>query len=276
MGAGSIEPMTPADLWRGLRPQARARLTPRDYSQRDVLERLATTGVEAKELVGSPPGLAKGWIPGVEVFGRTVWPQRQRGWFAEFARQQDPGGALSRVGFWPKQWASAVMFAGTAKGFHIHPPYVPPSAQPAAWFRRLFLEAPPRHALRPYDREQWDAMFFVRGIAEMFLSDERAGLPRRRMRFVIDGDDRPGPNNVGVIIPPGVAHAILNAGPGDLIMVYGTSTQFDPEHEGRIASEVEHLQTPQAWSAYWSETTAEPKPRARAPRTPRRQRRRRH
>ena len=42
-----------------------------------------------------------------------------------------------------------------------------------------------------------------------------------------------------VVIPPGVAHAIRVEGSEDVIMVYGTSTSFRPEFEGRIASEIE-------------------------------------
>ena len=82
-------------------------------------------------------------------------------------------------------------------------------------------------------------MFFLQGRVDMILCDIRAGLPRRVMRFFIDGDNHRGNNNVGVVIPPGVAHAIRAEGRGRCLMVYGTSTIFRPEFEGRIASEVE-------------------------------------
>jgi dTDP-4-dehydrorhamnose 3,5-epimerase-like enzyme len=95
-------------------------------------------------------------------------------------------------------------------------------------------------------------MFFVQGVAEMILRDVRAGLPARTMRFFVDGDDHPGANNAGIVVPPGVAHAIRVEGSEDVIMVYGTSTAFRPEFEGRIASEVETAALPESWSGFLS------------------------
>ncbi|MGI8604740.1 MAG: hypothetical protein ACR2OZ_17355 [Verrucomicrobiales bacterium] len=240
--------MSSNELWRGLNAEARAQLETRNYLERPLVERLGSTGVEAAKLTGGPSSeLAEGWIPGVEIFKRQVWQQSHRGWFAELGRQNDPGSIFTRIQMWPRQWATALMFAGTAKGFHIHPPYIAEQTSPEAWIRRLFLDEPQNYSLRPYDREQWDAMFFTRGTAEMLLVDERRGLPRRKMRFLIEGDNRPGESNVGVIIPPGVAHAIRCASSEDLFMVYGTSTQFVPENEGRIASDVEETPLPAPW-----------------------------
>ena len=142
------------------------------------------------------------------------------------------------------------MFAQTAKGFHIHPPSIPEGEEPEAWFRRLFIDEPENYALRRYAEEQWDVMFFVQGVAEMILRDVRAGMPTRTMRFFVDGDNRPGTNNVGIVVPPGVAHAIRGEGSEDVIMVYGTSTSFQPEFEGRIASEVETAQLPESWARF--------------------------
>ena len=65
-------------------------------------------------------------------------------------------GPLAEIKLWPKQWATARMFAGTAKGFHIHPPHIPEGQEPEAWLRRLFLEEPENFDLRPYASEQWD------------------------------------------------------------------------------------------------------------------------
>ncbi len=240
-------------LWRGLTPGAQDRLQTRDYAKPSLADRLGTSGAEAGELIRpeSRAQLDAVWIPGVEIFHRPIFQQRHRGWFGEFARQNDPASTLSRIGLWPSQWATALMFAGTAKGFHIHPPAIPPNTEPDAWFRRLFIDEPANHALRPYAREQWDAMFFVQGACEMFLLEERPGLPRRRMRFFIEGDNRPGPSNAGVVIPAGVAHALRAATSQDLIMVYGTSTQFVPENEGRIASEVENPDLLPPWEKYF-------------------------
>ncbi len=236
-------------LWEGLRQEARARLATRDYAAGDLAARLDSGRAEAREVIsGSLP--AELAIPGVEVFHRRVFQQRYRGCFAEFAREGE--GIPGQIGFWPRQWATALMQAGTSKGFHIHPPAIPEDAEPEAWFQRLFVDEPVNYALRPYDREQWDMMFFISGQAEMFLIDERAGLPRKKMRFLIEGDDMPGPNNAGVVIPAGVAHAIRSVGSRDLIMVYGTSTVFLPENEGRIAHGVESPDTPEEWQRYWN------------------------
>ena len=93
-------------------------------------------------------------------------------------------------------------------------------------------------------------MFFVAGNVEMLLVDERAVMPRRVMRFIIEGDDQRGPNNAAIIIPPGVAHALRAEGSRDAIMVYGTTTQFNPEFEGRIADDIERAPLPPDWDAY--------------------------
>lgn len=234
--------------WHALKSDAQAALSQRDYSAPSLAERLASSGVEAGEIAGKKSELADAWIPGVEVFERKIYPQRHRGFFGEFARQEE--GPLAAIKLWPKQWATARMFAGTAKGFHIHPPHVPDGTDAEAWFRRLFVEEPANFSLRPYDREQWDAMFFVQGNVEMLLVDERVGLPRRVMRFLIEGDDRRGASNAGVVIPAGVAHALRAEGSVDAIMVYGTSTQFDPAFEGRIADAIERAPLPAEWTAY--------------------------
>ena len=67
--------------------------------------------------------------------------------------------------------------------------------------------APENYSLRRYDDEQWDVMFFLQGRVEMILCDVRAGFSKRIMRFFIDGDNHRSSNNVGVVVPPGVAHA---------------------------------------------------------------------
>ena len=233
--------------WHGLRESAQAQLGQRNYSVQSLAERLAATGVEAGELVGADR-TQLGWIPGVEIFARRVYPQRHRGFFGEFARRGE--GDLGKIGLWPRQWATATMYASTAKGFHIHPPSVPEGTDPAEWFKKLYIDAPESYGLRPYDREQWDVMFFVQGAVEMLLVDERAGMERRVMRMIAEGDDMRGRNNVGVVIPAGVAHALRAEGARDVIMVYGTSTAFDPAFEGRIASEVESAPLPEEWRRY--------------------------
>jgi dTDP-4-dehydrorhamnose 3,5-epimerase-like enzyme len=243
----------PNDRWSGLDSQVRGALVERDYSARSLGQRIAEIGIEAGQLAvadRSDPELAQAWIPGVEIFARTIHPQRHRGLFGEFVRRDE--GPLAKIGLWPRQWAAARMFAQTAKGFHIHPPSVPAETSPNDWFQRLFVQEPDNFSLRRYEEEQWDVMFFVQGRAEMILREARASLPVRTMRLFIDGDEHRGPNNAGVVIPAGVAHAIRVEGAEDLIMVYGTSTSFRAEFEGRIASEVETAQLPESWTRFLS------------------------
>ncbi len=240
-----------SNLWAGLSAEAQAALVTRDYGAGSFAEQLAQSGIEAGKLVAADRAKAdvkEAWIPGVEIFTRAIYPQRHRGFFGEFARRDE--GALAKIGFWPAQWATARMFAETAKGFHIHPPSIPEGTSAADWFQQLFVTEPENFERRRYQHEQWDVMFFVQGVAEMFLRDARDGMPARTMRFIVDGDDHRGPNNVGVVIPPGVAHAIRAEGSTDLIMVYGTSTSFRPDYEGRIASEVETAHLPESWQRY--------------------------
>lgn len=235
-------------LYHGLRKEAQQALELRDYSKSPLNERLGGSGVEVSELISTEDELDN-WIPGVEFLPRRIFAQRHRGHFGELTRTSE--GTLSRIGLVPSQWASALMFPDTAKGFHIHPPSIPDGVEPEAWFQRLFVDEPSEYSLRPYDKEQWDVMFFVSGNVEMFLVDERAGLPRRKMRYLIEGDDRPGANNAGVIIPAGVAHALRNEGDKSLTMVYGTSTSFNPDFEGRIVSDVETAGLDPQWETYF-------------------------
>ncbi len=222
----------------------------RNYQRASLAQRLGTTGVEAGELLAAErETLACQWIPGVELFARRVYLQEHRGFFSEFARQNE--GRLAEIGLWPQQWATATMWAGSAKGFHVHPPYLPAEAASAeTWLRRLYVEEAQNYALRPYGQEQWDVMFFVQGSAEMILVDERAGLERTIMRFRIDGDNHRGPNNAAVVIPPGVAHAIRAEGDENVVMVYGTATTFEPQFEGRIESGLEKAPLPREWEEY--------------------------
>ncbi len=245
-------------LWEGLTPAARSALTGRDYRAGSLGAQIAETGIDAGRLAAAAraePEVAQAWIPGVEIFARTIYPQRHRGSFGEFVRRDE--GPLARLRLWPQQWAAARMFSQTAKGFHIHPPSIPEGISPNEWFKRLFVDEVENFSLRRYEAEQWDVMFFVQGRVEMILREARAGLPERTMRFFIDGDNHRGPNNAAVIIPPGVAHALRVEGSEDLLMVYGTSVSFLPEAEGRIASEVETAELPEGWGRFLEMTKSE-------------------
>jgi dTDP-4-dehydrorhamnose 3,5-epimerase-like enzyme len=239
------------NLWAGLNETARNALTARDYKVGSLAQRVAHSGIDAGELAvadRSRSEIKRVWIPGVEIFSHTIHLQRHRGAFGEFVRRDE--GVLAKIGFWPKQWSTARMFAHSAKGFHVHPPSIPSDTTAERWLRRLFMRRPQNYSLRRYDDEQWDVMFFLQGRAEMILCDVRVGLSRRIMRFFIDGDNHRGSNNVGVVVPPGVAHAIRVEGSEDVIMVYGTSTIFTPEFEGRIASEIETAELPGEWATF--------------------------
>src|SRR5437899_6862879 len=239
------------DLWQGVDADARKALSSRNYATQSLAQELSMRGVDAGQLAAANRNeheVKGAWIPGVEIFPRKIHPQRHRGCFGEFVRRDE--GILARIGLWPKQWSAARMFANTAKGFHVHPPSVPEGSAAADWLRRLFVDEPENYSLRRYDDEQWDVMFFLEGRVEMILCDIRTGLRRRVMRFFVDGDNHRGNHNVGVVIPPGVAHAIRAEGAEDVIMVYGTSTIFHPEFEGRIAGEIESAELPESWQKF--------------------------
>jgi dTDP-4-dehydrorhamnose 3,5-epimerase-like enzyme len=241
------------DLWQGIDGRGRDTLSSRNYRVESFAQELSERGVDASELTAvdrNKREIKEGWIPGVEIFARKIHPQRHRGSFGEFVRRDE--GILAQIGFWPKQWSSARMFAQTAKGFHVHPPSIPDNATAADWLRRVFVDEPDNYSLRCYDDEQWDVMFVLQGRVEMILCDVRAGFARRVMRFFVDGDNHRSSNNIGIVIPPGVAHAIRAEGSEDVIMVYGTSTTFHPEFEGRIASEIETSELPESWQKFLS------------------------
>src|SRR6266496_4950907 len=238
-------------LWAGLSDEARNALTARDYKAGSLAQRIAYSGIDASELAAadrSRPEVKRAWIPGVEIFPRKIHSQHHRGVFGELGRREE--GFLTKIGFWPKQWSAARMFAQSAKGFHVHPPSIPPDTTAGKWLRRLFMRGPENYSLRRYDDEQWDVMFFLQGRVEMILCDVRAGFSKRIMRFFTDGDNHQRSKNEGVGIPPGVAHAIRVEGSEDVVMVYGTSTVFHPEFEGRIASEVESAALPESWQRF--------------------------
>ena len=238
-------------LWGGVAPKTQALLQTREYSSAGIAERLRDPGMDVSDLLSADrnePALKAAWIPGVEVFARTVHAQPHRGVFGEFVRRDE--GVLKEIGLWPVQWAAARMFAGTAKGFHIHPPNIPDGTDAAEWFGKTFSQPGLNYGSRPYDKEQWDVIFFVQGRVEVLLRDARVGLDNRVMRFFVDGDNRRGRNNAGIVVPAGVAHAMRVEGSEDVIMVYGTSTSFHPEFEGRIASEIETAPLPESWAAF--------------------------
>lgn len=236
------------DCWKGLKLSARSQLETRDYSKAPLARQLGSVGIGASEAIHSRSDLDEVWIPGVEIFSRRVHHQKSRGYFSELTRLSE--GVLHQIGLSPQQWASALMHRDSSKGFHIHPPYIPYGVTASNHFRELFIDSPEDYSRRSYEKEQWDVMFFLTGICEMILVDEREGLTRQVMRVTITGDSFTGSDNAAVVIPPGVSHALRCIGNEDLIMVYGTSTTFNPDWEGRIASGVENAPVTDEWSDY--------------------------
>ena len=237
--------------WKSLRPEARHHLEQRDYSQLQLCERVRSEGAAAGELIrlaADDPVRKQIWIPALEILPINVHRQRHRGAFAELTRETE--GKLAEIGLKPRQWSAASMFAGTAKGFHVHPAYIPEGHGPEEWMEHLYGSHPASALERPYDREQWDVMYLLNGVAEFVFIDERAGLPRRVMRFYVDGYSSPSSDNAGLVIPPGVAHAVRVESSHDIFMVYGTTTVFDPKNEGRIASKIESPRLPNDWEQY--------------------------
>src|SRR5260370_7164617 len=168
------------NLWTGVSDAVRNALTARDYKAGSLAQRVAHSGIDAGELAvadRSRPEIKRVWIPAVEIFSRTIHPQRHRGAFGEFVRRDE--GVLAKIGFWPKQWSAARMFAHSAKVFHVHPPSIPPDTPAQQCLRRLFVLRPQNYSLRRYDEEQWDVMFFLQGRAEIILCDARARLSKR-------------------------------------------------------------------------------------------------
>ena len=241
------------NIWQGIDAAAGNVVRTRDYHTASFVQELSGRGLDASQLLAadrSKPEIRDAWIPGIEIFARKIHSQRHRGSFGELVRREE--GVLAEIGFWPKQWSSARMFAHTAKGFHVHPPSIPKNVTATEWLHRVFIDEASDYSLRRYDDEQWDVMFFLQGRAEVILCDIRAGFPRRVMRFFVDGDNHRSSNNVAIVIPPGVAHAIRAEGSEDVMMVYGTSTTFQPEFEGRIASEIEAPEWPESWRQFLS------------------------
>jgi len=235
------------NLWHGLTQAARRQLRERQYSKPSLIGQISTGGAPISEIMDSESALRKAgaWIPGIQLFRRQVYCQAHRGYFSEMGRENE--GLFKSLGFWPKQWATARMFAGTAKGFHIHPPHIPKGSEPGEWNRRFLKQKAPKVF---FEKEQWDVMFFLQGRCEFFLVDEREGLPRKVMRFFAGSDANDRQDNTVIAIPPGVAHAMRVEGSTDVLMVYGTSVTFSPAYEGRLASGVEAAELPPEWADY--------------------------
>ena len=129
-------------------------------------------------------------IEGV-VLRELVSHSDERGFFREILRETDEH--FEHFG----QWSHSLMYAGTAKAWHIH-------------------------------RRQTD-WWYVIGALKVALYDTRDGSPTKGqlMEFLM-GDDRA----TCLKIPPGVAHGCRALERSHLL--YITSSVYDPEDEGRI------------------------------------------
>jgi len=87
-------------LWHGLGPEAQESLATRDYASRSFAERLSGAGIEANLLAAADRTKAEvreAWIPGVEVFPRTIHHQRYRGCQDNRSGQKLAGAHLDHV-----------------------------------------------------------------------------------------------------------------------------------------------------------------------------------
>ena len=129
-------------------------------------------------------------IAGVEL-KELVTHADERGFFREIIRETD--GFFGHFG----QWSHSLMYAGTAKAWHIH-----------------------------HKQTDW---WYVIGAVKAVLYDTRDGSPTKGtlMEFLM-GDG----HATCVKIPPGVAHGCRALERSHLL--YITSGVYDPDDEGRI------------------------------------------
>ena len=145
-----------------------------------------------------------GLIDGVHIELHSVWPD-DRGQFMEVLRV---GHGLA--GAFPPattQVSATVTYPGIVKAFHYH--------------------------LR-----QYDCWTVVTGMLQIALADVRKGSPtfgQRNTLYV--GNSR----TWQVLIPPGVAHGYKVIGTESAVLVYVTSSFYDPADECRMAYDDRHL-----------------------------------
>ena len=118
------------------------------------------------------------------------------------------------------------------------------------WLRRLFVRSPENYSLRRYDDEQWDVMFFLQGTVEMICAMCVPAFPSASCVS----------SSMAIIIAaatmsewsfhPASRTPFAWKAAEDVIMVYGTSTIFQPEFEGRIVSDVESAELPESWRKF--------------------------
>lgn len=131
-------------------------------------------------------------LVGVEI-KQLVTHSDERGFFREIIRETDPF-------FGPfGQWSHSLMYAGTAKAWHVH-------------------------------RRQTDWWYCI-GALKVGLHDLREGSETKGETATVLMGDRY--EAVCIKIPPGVAHGCRALELTHLL--YITSTVYDPSDEGRIA-----------------------------------------
>jgi dTDP-4-dehydrorhamnose 3,5-epimerase len=143
-------------------------------------------------------------IEGVRIEQHSVWPD-DRGRFMEILRVGH--GLTADFPAIATQVSATVTYPGIVKAFHYH--------------------------LR-----QSDCWTVVKGMLQIALADVRKGSPtfgRRNTLYV--GDSRAWQ----VLIPPGVAHGYKVIGVESAVLVYVTSSFYDPSDECRMPHNDAHL-----------------------------------
>ena len=94
-------------------------------------------------------------------------------------------------------------------------------------------------------------MFFLQGRVEMILCDVRARFAAARHAILHRWRQSSRQQQCGSgRFHPASRTRFASKGAEDVIMVYGTSTIFHPEFEGRIASEIESAELPESWQKF--------------------------
>jgi dTDP-4-dehydrorhamnose 3,5-epimerase len=133
-------------------------------------------------------------IEGVAI-KELVTHSDERGFFREIIRVTDD---FFGPGF--GQWSQSLMYAGVAKGWHIH-------------------------------KVQTDWWYVAGGVLKVGLHDTRPDSPTYRVTDTLLMGDHQKP--IVLRIPPGVAHGCRVIG-GPVNLFYVTSHVYDPNDEGRI------------------------------------------
>ena len=140
---------------------------------------------------------ADGLIQGIRIQPFALWPD-DRGYFLEVMRAGQ--GLAAELPRDSSQVSAALSYPGTIKAFHYH-------------------------------RHQTDLWVPVQGMFQVALVDLRSeSLTFGFKNTMYVGTLRPWQ----ILIPPGIGHGYKVIGSSDAMLVYGTSSFYNPKDEGRI------------------------------------------